>query len=380
MAVVTSYSLRASRYAVSPPWSSSFASLAGGGRNRVRARTAGRAYQSGLALSTFVCPEPIDEAAQERVRETSAIEPPDPVLRGHPGQLDTEAITNLARGLHRSRNLSLRDAQCFMFRTSSLFSSWKPLAQNGAQVMKGTIGAPVEGYSFGELLVERCAARHARRMQGGMKRLLWPPWLRLLVIPQAIVVQPLAEPRPSVCPTGHGVDVRGVAPDPDLQLRGQDDCLAPLAPCGCPKFLIQRFLQVICRHLLAAAAFVIHDQQCVSVPLGQWGEERNATSRTSGVMLGVYEDVEHDLPDGQRLVTGQQTRATRVPCPCPRQGPRGPAGSSQYPGRKQGAEVRIAPPGLQVRMLGPGDDVGRTRIVAREAQHVFRIRRVEHDR
>ena len=47
--------------------------------------------------------------------------------------------------------------------------------------------------------------------------------------------------------------------------------------------------------------------------------------------------------------------------------PRGPGGSSQYPGRKQGAEVRVAAPSLQVRMFGPGDDVGRTRIVAREA-------------
>ena len=139
-----------------------------------------------------------------------------------------------------------------------------------------------------------------------MKRLLWLPWLRLLVIPQAMIVQPLAQPRPSVCPTGHGVDVRGVAPDPDLQLRVQDDCLAPLAPCGCPKFLIQRFLQVICRYLLAATAFVIHDQQCVSIPLGKRREERYATHRTSGVMLGVDEDVERDLPDGQRLVTGQQ--------------------------------------------------------------------------
>ena len=31
----------------------------------------------------------------------------------------------------------------------------KPLAQSGAQVMKGTITAPAEGYSFGELSVER---------------------------------------------------------------------------------------------------------------------------------------------------------------------------------------------------------------------------------
>ena len=29
---------------------------------------------------------------------------------------------------------------------------------------------------------------------------------------------------------------------------------------------------------------------------------------------------------------------------------------------------------------GPGDDVGRTRIVAGKAQHALRIRRVEHDR
>ena len=73
-------------------------------------------------------------------------------------------------------------------------------------------------------------------------------------------------------------------------------------------------------------------------------------------------------------------RATRVPCPCRRQGPRGPCGSSQYPGRKQGAEVRVAAPSFQEGMFGTGDDVGRTRIVAREAQYVLRIRRVEYDR
>ena len=95
--------------------------------------------------------------------------------------------------------------------------------------MKGTIGASVEGYSFGELLVQRCAARHARRMQGGTKRLLWPRRLRLLFIPQTMIVQPLAEPWPSLCPTGHGVDVRGVAPDPGLQLRASTIAL-PRSP------------------------------------------------------------------------------------------------------------------------------------------------------
>ena len=108
--------------------------------------------------------------------------------------------------------------------------------------------------------------------------------------------------------------------------------------------------------------------------------ERNATRCASGVMLRVYERCRTRSAGWAATCGATAARATRVPCPCRRQGPRGPGGSSQYPGREQGAEVRVAAPNLQVRMLGPGDDVGRTRIVAREAQHVFRIRRVEHDR
>ena len=111
--------------------------------------------------------------------------------------------------------------------------------------MKRTIAASVEGYSFRELLVERCTARHTRRVQGGMKRLLWARRLRLLFIPMTLIVQLLAQPWPSLCPTGHGVDVRGVAPDPGLQLWGQHDSFASLAPCGCPELLIQRRLQVV---------------------------------------------------------------------------------------------------------------------------------------
>ena len=53
-----------------------------------------------------------------------------------------------------------------MYLSSVVSLSRKPLAQNGTQVMKGTIAALVEGYSFGELFVERCAARHTRRTVG----------------------------------------------------------------------------------------------------------------------------------------------------------------------------------------------------------------------
>ena len=42
------------------------------------------------------------------------------------------------------------------------------------------------------------------------------------------------------------------------------------------------------------------------VSLGKRGQERNATRCASGIMLRVYEDVERDLPDGQRLIARQQ--------------------------------------------------------------------------
>ena len=135
-------------------WSSSFASWRAADGIASRKGAAGRAHQSRLALSTFLWAQPIDEAAQKRFRETPAIEPPDPVLRGHPGQFDTEAITNLARGLHAVEPFLLSRGRHFL--PSSCRSRYVTDISRSDRVARGAVLCPHSGHELRSLRTDQC--------------------------------------------------------------------------------------------------------------------------------------------------------------------------------------------------------------------------------
>ena len=85
------------------------------------------------------------------------------------------------------------------------------------------------------------------------------------------------------------------------------------------------------------------------------------------------------LPDGQRLVARQHSPLQRVlDVLVGLEDHEVPVGHPSTPVARMVPSVRhvtlLSSLQVSVTICNPGDDVGRTRIVAREAQHVFRIR------
>ena len=97
--------------------------------------------------------------------------------------------------------------------------------------------------------------------------------------------------------------MRGIAPDPDLQLWVNHNGFRPVRPARFAEPILDCTLQSLASLALTARALAVQNDQTVTEPFAKWAKEFVPVVETTGVSCGVDEYFGVETSDGKRIMT-----------------------------------------------------------------------------